>query len=103
MGQLKDATIAYATITKWLLGSTYQSLSHTPSGDWTIVAKTPKGELQYIVWTNKDKELFAVPKGSEGISVGGRPFWSARSDLVLNYRSDGNPQTSAQVSCCSSS
>jgi hypothetical protein len=58
----KDATIAYAAITKWLLGATYQSVSHTPAGDWIIVSRTPQGKLQYIVWTNKDKELFTVPK-----------------------------------------
>lgn len=58
----KDVTIAYAAITKWLLGSTYQSLTHTPSGDWIVVTKTPKGALQYIVWTNKDKEQFPIPK-----------------------------------------
>ncbi len=59
---LKDATVAYAAISKWLLGSTYKSVTHIPSSEWIVVSQTPKGTLQYLVWTNKDKELFTVPK-----------------------------------------
>jgi len=59
----KDATRAYAAISKWLLGATYQSLTHnTQSMEWVIVSRTEKGSLQYIIWTNKDKETFTIPK-----------------------------------------
>ena len=58
----KDATTAYANISKWLLGASYVSVTHTDSSEWIIISRNQKGSLQYIVWTNKDKEVFAIPK-----------------------------------------
>ena len=59
---MKDATRAYATITQWLLGATYEGVTHTQSSEWIVKSRTEKGQEQYIVWTNKDKETFTIPK-----------------------------------------
>jgi hypothetical protein len=58
---IKDATTAYATISKWLLGAAYVSVTHTDNSEWVIESRTDKGALQYVVWTNKDKEIFTIP------------------------------------------
>jgi hypothetical protein len=57
----KDATLAYANITRWLLGATIVSVRHADSR-WVIQSRSSKGTNQYIVWTNEDKATFLVPK-----------------------------------------
>lgn len=58
---LKDATLAYANITRWLLGATIVSVHHAESR-WVVQSRSSKGVNQYIVWTNEEKAKFAVPK-----------------------------------------
>jgi hypothetical protein len=58
----KDATTAYATVSRWLLNAAYVSVTHTDAGEWIVTSRTERGALQYIVWTTKEKESFVIPK-----------------------------------------
>jgi hypothetical protein len=57
----KDATLAYANITRWLLGATVVSVRHAELR-WIVESRSSAGIHQYIVWTNEDKAKFTVPK-----------------------------------------
>lgn len=57
----KDATTAYATISKWLTGATYLSVTNTHAGEWIVALRAKNGAPQYIVWTTGNKESFTIP------------------------------------------
>jgi hypothetical protein len=57
----KDATLAYANITRWMLGATIVSVNHAESR-WVVQSRSSKGVNQYIVWTNEQKAKFTMPK-----------------------------------------
>jgi hypothetical protein len=47
----KDVTLAYQSLQRWLLGCTFQTVTHSEAGYWAIAFRTPEGKLQHILWT----------------------------------------------------
>ena len=57
----KKATATYSTMSKWLIGATYVSVTHNVSGEWIVELRSRAGKVEHIAWASKDSMAFTVP------------------------------------------
>jgi len=58
----KDATQAYKTVRRWLLGKRYVDVSRSASGVWIVHLEDAHQKPAWIIWNEAGAENFDIPK-----------------------------------------
>jgi hypothetical protein len=58
----KDATQAYRTVRRWLLGKRYLDVSRSASGRWLVHIEDAHHKPAWIIWNETGAETFDIPK-----------------------------------------
>jgi hypothetical protein len=58
----KDATLAYKTVRRWLMGKRYLDVSRSASGRWLVHIEDANHKSAWIIWNETGLENFEIPK-----------------------------------------
>lgn len=58
----KDATLAYKTVGRWLMGKRYLDVSRSASGRWIVHIEDAHHKPAWIIWNETVTENFEIPK-----------------------------------------